>query len=118
VVAENYGGKIFTATFNADVLCVCADSCVIFSTEPYCTLFWRISPFALIVAPDKYGQGFQICEKNLPPTHRSRDAAHAHWLQTYRQWYPMGDVRTHKSRTDIHRICKLGGGIDHVTRHV
>ena len=30
----------------------------------------------------------------------------------------MGDVRTHNSRTDNHRIFKLGGGVDHVTRHV
>jgi len=34
------------------------------------------------------------------------------------QWYPMGDVRTHNSRTDSRRIFKLGGGVDHVTRHV
>jgi len=26
--------------------------------------------------------------------------------------------KRHKSRTDRHRILKLGGGIDHVTRHV
>jgi len=25
---------------------------------------------------------------------------------------------THNSRTDSHRIFKLGGGVDHVTRHV
>jgi len=47
--------------------------------------------------------------KNLPPKHRSRDTTHAHWLQTHFQWYPMGDVRTHNSRTDSHRIFKLGG---------
>jgi len=35
--------------------------------------------------------------------HRSRDMAQ--WLQT-------------NSRTDSHSIFKLGGGIDHVTRHV
>jgi len=28
------------------------------------------------------------------------------------------DVRTHNSRTDRRRIFKLGGGVDHVTRHV
>jgi len=39
----------------------------------------------------------------------SRDTAHAHWLQTHFQWYPMGDVRTHNSRTDNRRIFKLGG---------
>jgi len=27
----------------------------------------------------------------------------------YSQWYPMGDVRTHNSRTDSRRIFKLGG---------
>jgi len=26
--------------------------------------------------------------------HRSRDTAHAQWLQMHCQWYPMGDVRT------------------------
>ena len=51
-------------------------------------------------------------------THRSHDAAHAQWLQMDCQWYPMGDVRTHNSRTDSCRIFKLGGGIDHMTRHV
>jgi len=35
----------------------------------------------------------------------SRDTAHARWLQTH--WYPMGDVRTHNSRTDRRRIFKL-----------
>jgi len=28
----------------------------------------------------------------------------------------MGDVRTHNSRTDIRKIFKLRGGVDHVTR--
>jgi len=28
------------------------------------------------------------------------DTAHAQWLETHCQWYPMGDVKTHKSRTD------------------
>jgi len=51
-------------------------------------------------------------------THRSRDAAHAQWLQTHCQWYPMGDVTTHNSRTDSRRIFKLGGGVEHVTLHV
>ena len=30
----------------------------------------------------------------------------------------MGDVRTHNSRTDSLRIFKLGGGVDHMNRHV
>jgi len=46
-------------------------------------------------------------------THRSRDTAHAQWLQTHCQRDPMGDVRTYNSRTDSRRIFKLGGGIDH-----
>jgi len=37
-------------------------------------------------------------------THRSRDTAHAQWMQTRCQWYPMGDVRTYNSRTDSRRI--------------
>ena len=51
-------------------------------------------------------------------THRSRGTVHAQWLQTHCLWYPMGDVRTYNSRTDSHRIFKLGGGVDHMTRHV
>ena len=51
-------------------------------------------------------------------THRSRDTAHAQWLHTHCQWYPMGDVRTYNSRTDSRRIFKLGGWIEHVTGHV
>jgi len=54
----------------------------------------------------------------MPSTHRSRDTAHAQWLQTHCQWYPMGDVRTYNSRTDSRRIFKLRGAVDHVTRHV
>jgi len=50
--------------------------------------------------------------------HRSRHTVHVQWLQTHCQWYPMADVRTHNSRTDSRRIFKLGGGVDHVTRHV
>jgi len=36
------------------------------------------------------------------------------WPALSCQWYPMGDVRTHNSRMDSHRIFKLGGGVDHV----
>jgi len=56
--------------------------------------------------------------EKFAPTHKSRDTAHAQWLQMHCQWYPMGDVRTHNSRTYSRRIFKLGGGVDHVTRHV
>jgi len=55
--------------------------------------------------------------KKSAPTHKLRETAHVQWLQTHRQWYPMGDV-THNSRTDSRRIFKLGGEVDHVTRHV
>jgi len=40
------------------------------------------------------------------------------WPALSCQWYPMGDVRTHNSRTDSRRIFKLRGGVDRVTRHV
>jgi len=30
----------------------------------------------------------------------------------------MGNIRTRNSRTDSHRILKLGGWVDYVTRHV
>jgi len=39
--------------------------------------------------------------------HRSHDRAHAQWLQTHCQWYPMGDIKTDNSGTDSHRIFKL-----------
>jgi len=51
-----------------------------------------------------------------PPTHRSRDTAHAQWLQTHCQWYPiwkMSELIT-QERIAV-RIFKLGGWIDHVT---
>jgi len=57
--------------------------------------------------------------EKFAPTHRSRDTAHAQWLQTLSRMVSyMGDVRTHtgNSRTDSRRIFKLGGGVDHVTR--
>jgi len=50
--------------------------------------------------------------------YRSRDMAHAQWLQAHCQWYPVGDVRTHNSRTDSRRIIQLGGGVDHMTGYV
>jgi len=56
--------------------------------------------------------------EKFTPGHRSRDTAHAQWLQTHCQWYRRGDVRTHNLRTDSRRIFKLGRGVDHVTRHV
>jgi len=57
--------------------------------------------------------------EKFAPTHRSRDTAHAQWLQTHCQWYLMGDVRPHNSRMDSRMIFKLGGeGIDHMTRNV
>jgi len=35
--------------------------------------------------------------EKFAPRHRTRDMAHAQWLQMHCQWYPMGDVRTHNS---------------------
>ena len=58
--------------------------------------------------------------EKFAPTHRSRDTAHAYsgCIRIVNVAYPMGDIRTHNSRTDSRRIFKLGGGVDHVTRHV
>ena len=47
--------------------------------------------------------------------HRSRDTAHAQWLKTHFQCYPLGDIMSHNSGTDKRRIVKLSGGVDHVT---
>jgi len=48
----------------------------------------------------------------------SRDTAHAQWLRMQCQWWPIEDVKTQKSRIDKRRIFKLGGVVDHVTRHI
>jgi len=37
---------------------------------------------------------------------------------THCNWYPTGDVRTHSSRTDRHKVFKLDGGVDYITRHI
>jgi len=102
--------------------CACAQSCVVFNAGPYTTLadnsILNRSAIKVIQWIGKSGSGISNMWETLPPTHRSRDTAHAQWRQTHCQWCPMGDVRTHNSRTDSRRIFKLGGGIDHVTRHV
>jgi len=43
---------------------------------------------------------------------------HVQLLQMHCQRHPMGDVRSLNSRADSCSIFKLGGGIDHMTRHV
>jgi len=49
--------------------------------------------------------------------HWSRDTAHAQWLKTHFQCYPMGDTMSHNSGMDKRRIVKLSGGVDHVTSY-
>ena len=49
--------------------------------------------------------------------HRSRDTAHAQWLKTHFQCYPMGDIMSHNSGTYKRRIVKLRGGVEHVTSY-
>jgi len=68
----------------------------------------RITRFVLIVEPYKLqsktnkGLGFQMCWKNcLCPVHRSRDMAHAQWLQKHCHYYPMETVITHKSQIKL-----------------
>jgi len=58
--------------------------------------------------------------EKFPPTNMSRDTVHAQWLQTHCQWYPTGNVRTHRpnSRKDSRRIFNLDEGVDHETCHV
>jgi len=105
--------------------CACAKSCVIFSTGPYVVLAYKsicLNGSAIKVAywRDKSGSGISNMREQFAPTHRSRDTVHAQWLQTHSQWYPMGDVRTHNSRTYSRRIFKLSGRrgrVDHVTSH-
>jgi len=46
-----------------------------------------------------YVMDFKHVAKRFPHT------VHAHWLRMHCQWYPMGDVRTHNSRTDR---CSFG----------
>jgi len=92
----------------------CAESCVIFSTWPYIVLadnsiYLNRSAIKVVYWIGKSRSGISNMRENLPPTHRSRDMAHAQWLQMHYQWYPMEDVRTHNSRTDSRGIFKLGG---------
>jgi len=56
--------------------------------------------------------------KKLSLRVETRDNVHAHRLQTHCQWYPMGDVRTHNSRTDSCKIFKLASEVNPVIRHV
>jgi len=99
------------------------ESCVMFNIGPYTVLpdnsiYLCRSAKKVIEWIGKSGSGISNMWEKFAATHRSRDTAHAQWLQTHCQWYPMGDVRTYNSRTDSRMIFKLGGGIDHVTRHV
>ena len=68
--------------------CARANSCVVCNT-PYDdnavladnSICLNRSVIKLYSEKANRGQGFQICGKNLPRTHRSRDTAHAKWLQ-------------------------------------
>ena len=60
-----------------------------------------------------------MCGKNLPTTCRSRDTAHAQWLQMHCHWYPIREMSELMTQERIAiRIFKLGGWIDHVTRRM
>jgi len=48
---ERYGGKRFTATFNADVILRMRTELYVCSLAQGRTLFWQITPFVLIVPP-------------------------------------------------------------------
>jgi len=105
--------------------CACVESCVTFSTGP-CTVLMdnsiclNRSAIKVVCWIGKSVLRISDMREEFTPyaTHRSCDTAHAQWLETHCQRYPMGDVRTHNWRTDSHRIFKLGGGVDHVIRHV
>ena len=102
--------------------CARADSCVVFNTGPYTVLpdnsiYLYRSAKKVIQWRGKSGSGISNMWEKFAVTHRSGDTAHAKWLHTHCQWYPMGDVRTYNSRTDSRRILKLGGGIEHMTRY-
>ena len=91
--------------------CARAESCVIFSIGSCIVLAdnsicLNRSAIKVVQWIGKSGSWIsnKKCGKNL--------------LQTHCQWYPMGDVRTHSLRTDSRRIFKLGGWVEHVTRHV
>ena len=78
-------------------------------------LFSQITLIIFIVEPPKAnrGRGFEKCYRFSPPPHGSRDTAHAQWPRTHFQF---GIIRT--SWTNGRRVFKLGGRVDHVTRHV
>jgi len=91
---------------------------LVFNIEPYNIL--GIAQFILIVQPYKlltaYANRGQRWEK-FASVFIGHVIRHAQCLQTHSQWHHMGN-RTHNSRTDSHRIFKLGEGVEHVTRHV
>ena len=52
----------------------------------------------------------------LPPTHGSRDSAHAQWPRSHFQYQPVRNVITRNSATDRRRVFILGGKVGHVIR--
>jgi len=67
------------------------------------------------------GSQLAVCRQRWPTTVAntcSHNGCGSVNITQHCQWYPMGDVRTHNSRMDSRRVFKLGGGVDHATRHV
>jgi len=52
-----------------------------------------------------------LLQKKFALMHRSRYMVHVQWLQTHCQCHPIGDVRTHNSRTNSHRSSNLVHGL-------
>jgi len=84
----------------------------------------RVSPSCALLAP---WIKFEL-ENAVPAFACAEDRCNRGWVSPrpptppllqcmHCQWYPMGDVRTHNSKTDGYRISKCAGNVEHVTRH-
>ena len=62
----------------------------------------------------RWGRGFQKCNCFWPPTHGSRDLAHAQWPRMHFQCWSMGTVITRNSWMNSLRFFKFGGRVGHV----
>jgi len=94
----------------------CTDNYVVLNMRPYTILVDNsiyVNRAAIEVTQwiGKSGSAISdsLCRKYLPPsTHWSCDTVHAQTLQTHSQWYPIGNIRAHNSRTEV----------DNATRHI
>ena len=96
------------------------------------TLFWQITQFILIVEPRGLHSERQIWVRDFKYLGKICSLRTGHVIRRMRSgskrivngrlWWTAvaeaADIITHKSRTDMRRIFKLGGGVARMTCHV